>query len=604
MAAYDNISLGSAPGAGSYAAPLVNFGALSELPAAYQQGNQDARTRALQGAFREGLPRDAQGNLDIGKMSETLAKLGGADAAMPLINLGIQQQQNTTLANAIRNGAPSATDNQPTQQPTTIVVPAHGIPAGDSGVTTQRGQDQSGPITPQRLAEVQNQQPSNSGYRPETERVTGAAPEVGKNTLTGIATDAYGADRIAQVLPRLQAAFGVQDPNMPLEPDKMATIQRAIGGAAIQAGNGQPLTERPGGPGVGNVAQMNDPNVTALSRADQADREGRNFLAAAAGSLNLPAPQKEALEKAAQSRFDFAKQLRESVYKNQALTDAQKQYQADRQPGESQAAYEARLEGGKAGAKDRAGIYAKKYEKLVESGSKAELEIPQLSMIQSQMKDPNSNFYSGFGAKYAQIWNQLKAAGGYDPNAAFSMEAFGKVVSGNLLNSLGSVSEPGMGSLKLAMINIAKEANASQSFTPATNDFLIELSKRVHERNIDLATMASRYKDGVLDSGFDRMVQAYEKGKLAPQIVQQLGLSGKQGPVLSQPEIERWHEIRKEATRAPATGTTAGATGQAQQSTAPTEVTAVHPDGRVLVLRNGQWMPQQGAVPQPVPLQR
>src|ERR1700675_2062611 len=84
---------GNAPGAPNYAAPLLNFSQLAQLPEQYFQGQQRARTTALQNAFPKGLPQkqDADGNIirdkdgnsqiDVNAVGDTLTKLGGAEYA-------------------------------------------------------------------------------------------------------------------------------------------------------------------------------------------------------------------------------------------------------------------------------------------------------------------------------------------------------------------------------------------------------------------------------------------------------------------------------------------------------------------------------------------
>jgi hypothetical protein len=192
-----------------------------------------------------------------------------------------------------------------------------------------------------------------------------------------------------------------------------------------------------------------------------------------------------------------------------------KAYYADRKPGESVADYQARVAGAKAYSEDEAKRYGKKYDALNELGTRAATEIPQLELIQHQMEtDPN--FYSGFGAKYGLLWKQMVAGAaeafpalGLNPNAAFSREAFGKVMSGNILNSLGQLK--GMGQIRVAEINLAKEAAASQNYSIPANQVLVEISKRLHQRAAAISDLASSYNGGRLDSGFDKLVANYDR---------------------------------------------------------------------------------------------
>src|SRR5580698_9857257 len=92
--------VGNAPYGVSYAAPLVNFGALGDYPQDYFAGQQRRRTTNLQNAFPNGLPRDAQGNVDVDSVGDTLTKLGGADYAKELMPLLIQQKIGSDAAAA------------------------------------------------------------------------------------------------------------------------------------------------------------------------------------------------------------------------------------------------------------------------------------------------------------------------------------------------------------------------------------------------------------------------------------------------------------------------------------------------------------------------
>jgi hypothetical protein len=60
---------------------------------------------------------------------------------------------------------------------------------------------------------------------------------------------------------------------------------------------------------------------------------------------------------------------------------------------------------------------------------------------------------------------------------------------------------------------MAREAAASPDNSIPANKLLVEISKRTHQRNADIAEMAQNYKEqnGTLDAGFDKQVTAYYK---------------------------------------------------------------------------------------------
>jgi hypothetical protein len=82
-----------------------------------------------------------------------------------------------------------------------------------------------------------------------------------------------------------------------------------------------------------------------------------------------------------------------------------------------------------------------------------------------------------------------------------------------VLSSLGALK--GLGQIRVAEINMAREAAASPDNSIPANKLLVEISKRTHQRNADIAEMAQNYKEqnGTLDAGFDKQVTAYYKGK-------------------------------------------------------------------------------------------
>ena len=140
MAAWDNVQLPGPPAPPNYAAPIVDFSTLGNLYKDYFQGTQQHRTLGLQNAFKGGVPKNPDGSIDIGAMTDTLAKLGGADAAMPLMQLQIQQQLGAGNANLIGGadnfvtGGGNATPGAQPAQPNAN-IPPHGIPssAPDNG---------------------------------------------------------------------------------------------------------------------------------------------------------------------------------------------------------------------------------------------------------------------------------------------------------------------------------------------------------------------------------------------------------------------------------------------------------------------------------------
>src|SRR5262245_32322216 len=66
---------------------------IGQIPDQYYQGQQQARTTALQQAFPNGLPMDANGQIDINAVVDRMAKLGGAPAIEGILPTLLQNQQ-------------------------------------------------------------------------------------------------------------------------------------------------------------------------------------------------------------------------------------------------------------------------------------------------------------------------------------------------------------------------------------------------------------------------------------------------------------------------------------------------------------------------------
>jgi hypothetical protein len=119
---------------------------------------------------------------------------------------------------------------------------------------------------------------------------------------------------------------------------------------------------------------------------------------------------------------EAAKTRLEAIQKQMEFTPAQKDYNLSRRQGGTETfdEWQAKNEQRKTAATEEAKLGAKKYEGLVEAGTKAQMEIPQLDLLKEQMNDPN--FFSGAGEKYNLLYKRLKSAVGIDPEAAVPQE--------------------------------------------------------------------------------------------------------------------------------------------------------------------------------------
>jgi hypothetical protein len=81
-----------APRAVSYGAPNVDFSPLSQLFDSYYNTEAKARESNIAKTFQNGLPTDANGNVDFNQAMQELAKRGAISQIPALANLGLQRQ--------------------------------------------------------------------------------------------------------------------------------------------------------------------------------------------------------------------------------------------------------------------------------------------------------------------------------------------------------------------------------------------------------------------------------------------------------------------------------------------------------------------------------
>jgi hypothetical protein len=234
---------------------------------------------------------------------------------------------------------------------------------------------------------------------------------------------------------------------------------------------------------------------------------------------------------------DAAKSRLEALQQAAQPTPEMKNYDLARRQGSNLSFqdYQADQAQKAAAATEDVKLGAQKYQTLVSAGVKAQQEIPQLEMLQTQMNDPN--FFSGSGEKYNLLYKRLKSAVGIDPDAAVPQEMLRKVMAANVLGSLGALK--GVGQIRNAEIKMAQSAAAAPENSIPANKLLVEMAKRTYQRQADIAEMAQAYKDqnGVLDAGFDKQVTSYYKSH----------------PMFSDAEIKDWHKaIGQTSNQSPA----------------------------------------------------
>lgn len=163
---------------------------------------------------------------------------------------------------------------------------------------------------------------------------------------------------------------------------------------------------------------------------------------------------------------------------------------------------------------------------FTKAGQSAQGALTSLDVLERAVASPD--FYSGPGAeKFVLPIRQATAAFGGDPNAAATMETFRANASKAALDSMG-------GSLGAGFSNADRDFVLNMvpnlGTTPEGNKQLINVSRKVKQREIQIAKMARDYaarNKGRLDSGFDDELAEYAaKNPLFPNRAPSQNLTG------------------------------------------------------------------------------
>jgi hypothetical protein len=476
--------------------------------ASKQRGEFDLRR-----AFKDGVPTDANGQPDFGAMAKTLFQKGGLNEGVAASNLDISRQQlkaGQELAQKlgqIEGGAPAPIVSPTTSRNSVVIEP---------------------------------------GKRPDSNAPTAAPAQSQPTVLSVLAAQGIPNDQLGAASASIARQLGV-DPSAPLnvqDPQVRNVLVPAI----------QQLKRM----GIGQVVQQQPQTAQAVPQQPQAPATaqpvpnpqqdqgtfGAPSAVATRGALPVgtdPEIQKQiAVYTSVASNPAYPKSVQEAALSRlKALQDQGqptpdiKNYDLYRRQGGNLSfqEWQADTEQRKAVAGKEAESSIKKYDAMVEGGVKAQQEIPQLEMLQEQMNDPN--FYSGIGEKYNLAYKRLKSAVGIDPDASVPQEFLRKATAASVLGSFGALK--GLGPIRVAEMNLAKEAAAAPTNSIPANKLLVEIQKRTYERQGAIAEMAQNYKEknGILDATFDKQVTAYFKAH----------------PIFSDAEIKDFHRAIGEAPK-------------------------------------------------------
>jgi hypothetical protein len=506
---------------------------LGKINRSYWQGRDEAFKNEGRDLFKGGIPKNADGSIDYSAMRNALFQHGDVGQGIALDNIDIQRQQlklgqdvSSSIGRMEGGTAPQAQTTPP-------------------GVAN--------PPSANRTASAVVAPPLNrGGQQASAKSPQGDQP----GSIMGMISALNVPDELAGPIMQQVSAATRMDPNATVPPEVAPRVQQIVAEVVRRQQQPQGPQAQPAPNPQQNQGTFGAPPATPTRGAvpTGTDPEIQKQIAAYTQIASNPALPKSVQEaaltrlRALQDQFQPTPDIKNyDLYRRQGGNLSFQDYQSD-------------AESRKTAATEEAKLGSKKYEGLIEAGTKAQIEIPQLELMQQQMND--SNFFSGTGEKYNLAYKRLKSAVGIDPEAAVPQEMLRKVTSANILSGLGALK--GLGQIRVAEINLAKDAAASPDNSIPANKFLIETSKRTHERSAEIAEMAQAYKEknGTLDAGFDKQVTAFYKTH----------------PLYSDAEIKDWHKIIGEA-RAPSSS--AGPSGGAQQFASPSDVHAAIASGKL-----------------------
>ncbi len=474
MASWDTPTV-AAPPTSAYGPPAQDFSSFGNLLQDFVKGRQMGREEDKANLFRNGIPKDASGNIDVGTITDKLARIN-PDYAMPLINMQIQGQQGQTAANAINGSQPA--------------------PVGQASSPPAAQPRQAGPSQP------------------------AAAPAAQPTVMTILAAQGIPNDQLGAASESLARQLGVQptDPLNVQDPQVRnvlgPAIQRlkSVGQVVAQDGTPQAGGQPQPQPGAAPQADGNPAGFTQADANNASQRADRLFAYSAA-IANINPKAAEAAKAAAEASEGRAKQIRDYISGEDTSTPDQKNYQSDKLPGESMAEYQARAAGGAELAKQDSTAYSKKYEGIQKASQEASVEQPKIQLMKTFANDPN--FYSGPLEPTNRGFKQFAATVGIDPNKALPQEGFNKVASDMLTSQIRALGASGAGPVRIAEVKNMQKSIANLGITPVTNRLLVEITDRTYNDVQHIADLTRKYavdknnRPGQMNVGLDQQIHDY-----------------------------------------------------------------------------------------------
>lgn len=463
------------------------FGMISSLPDAYQQGvkqkferGQMARTEELQKPI---VGSNGEPSTDYSTVLKEYLKRAGAEGAAGQLGALWKQQ--------FLEGEPQGQGGSPYGPQNPRTSPDAQTPGGLRGETGQPAQS-AGPAGEDTRHQNIRQLAINAGIDPQSDefRQAFAGTNIDRDFTSPL--QAAGAARRIQMLsggdagpPQMgaTAALGPSGQSAPAAQSPPAGQQAAAPAQVAQAGQTVPSGA------AGMVPPGADPRAYAQGLKQAAERE--RTAARREGIAGIPSKARE--DKAAaydKTADDILKEIGEAGRPTGPMREA-------RDPVTQAAKTQQEV------VSNDIKTSEKTYTGLQGLGQAGQLGNQKLDRIRAVMSDPN--FMSGAGHEISQAFKQWSVTLGGDPKAAQPMEEFHKTAQQLLSDDIKAMGASGAGPVRVAEVQIMKQATANLGISPAANRYLVEEAYRVHNDNVAVARLAQQYKQqhGYLDPGWD-----------------------------------------------------------------------------------------------------
>jgi hypothetical protein len=396
------------------------------------------------------------GSDEAGRAIQAAVEATGIPRDRPLTNDQIERVSQHMLGGGTEGPAvpPQAATNNPAGAGVANIVG----PGARSG-RYQRTASAS-PITP----------PGNEG-----ETTPGPTSQVERNFAPVTAQGASGTPGVtgggqpAETQTPALASAGIQPQAAPTQ------LPPGVANAYAQAGPapGRGLPQPPSMPRPEDLSPQQ-----AMKKAQEFQDYAKRILAASPlFSMLGPAGQAQAAE-AYKNAVATAQQYREFGLGQQKLSEPEQQAQRLGMTLPQFKAHETAITNDE---KD----FADESKKIYATGNQAAESQHMIRAGEAFVNSPG--FHSGVMEPTTRLFKQWAVAFGAKPDTAMSQEGFNKVVMNILNEQIRAMGQSGVGRVLLAEVNNMKDGIASLKITPQTNLMLLEILKRVYQRQMDVA---------------------------------------------------------------------------------------------------------------------